>query len=159
MEAVGAAAAVVELVSVVSKTSQHISDICQSKKYLTTVIKGVGIQLELLQIILNDLQSKGRTGPTHSHNGKDLSPILQELSDEVAQVNILLHTVEESAKGPKFFKRAVVIIRGFATQFKLHLERLERTKSALVVYLAKNAVDIASSQFTQQDRIQRTIKI
>ncbi|KAI1458109.1 hypothetical protein F4805DRAFT_425526 [Annulohypoxylon moriforme] len=147
MEVVGVVAAIPGLIDIIKRIKTTVQDFT-NRKILSKETTNLIAQLDLINQILVDIQ--GRWDPTsfHRSNLNRLPPAIASLKNDLDSLNSLLSTKIPARSRSLLLKQAMLMVSGFEAKVKHHVDRLEKTKSLLMLVILAHGDEVAEASLS-----------
>lgn len=145
MEIVGVVADIPGLIGIITRIKTTVQGLVKRKVFVKETTNLLD-QLDLINQILTDIQ--GRWNPTSCHRFRldRLPPAIKSLRDDLESLKSLLSTVAPICNRPLLLKQAILMVSGVETKVKQHSERLEKTKSHLMLVIISHGEEVVEGE-------------
>ncbi|KAK0667316.1 hypothetical protein QBC41DRAFT_396202 [Cercophora samala] len=136
MEVVGLISAIPAPIKLVHQPSTEIHKI-SSKSRTASIARSLHPQLAILENTLESIQRRAIASSTPtSHHGIDR--LVKETQHEITELNRLIDEINGENGGPRFVKRALLVLKGFEKDFKEQAQRtIDRLQISLQTFLSE----------------------
>ncbi|KAI3316911.1 hypothetical protein HD806DRAFT_551307 [Xylariaceae sp. AK1471] len=158
MEVVGLVAAIPGLVDLLRTTILVIRAFADTRSFVKHITELVD-QLELIERILQDILGRLRSSSIPQSDFDRLGTIVKSLRGELKTINDLFEIQTTRVNGKsRLLKRARLLMSGLEGKLKEHQQRLDKTKSSLILLIVTQNEAIAEGMYYKKN-LEDIIKI
>lgn len=145
MEVVGVVAAIPSLIDTITRIKTTVQGLVNRKVFVNETTNLID-QLDLINQILTDIQRRWVPTPSRRFRLDLLLPAINSLRDDLESLKLLLNTIAPTRNKRLFLKQAMLMVSGAENKVKQHAERLEKTKSLLMLVIISHSEEVVEGE-------------
>ncbi|KAI1781536.1 hypothetical protein F4818DRAFT_451557 [Hypoxylon cercidicola] len=147
MEVVGVVAAIPGLIDIIKGIKTTVQGLVKRKVFVKETTNLVD-QLDLINQILTEIQGRWDFSSSCRFRLDRLPPAINSLRDDLKSLKLLLGNIAPICNRPLFLKQARLMLSGAEAKVKQHSERLEKTKSLLMLVIISHGEEVVEENLS-----------